>query len=324
MRRESSVLRCALSLCVSLVVASCGDSFEPASSLSTVRILGVRSDTPYVRPGAAFTTEVLAYDARADRSRPMRLYWLEDVCVAPNQGKPEDCYRQLEAKYPRNQDLAARVTEGSRATFVMPAPAPDARSPSSSLPAALVFVAACAGHLELVGSSPGYPSSVPFACVDQGRHLDENDFVFAFMHLYVSSDLTNANPTPSGVTLDGAPLLADRPFSLPHCAAMNIDDCPARKLAVTIGDESQEVNEASSPPGTAAVHLKEQVWSSFFVSSGKLESESLVLFDARRGRTRAAANGYRGPTVPGDVDLFVVTHDNRSGVAFQSFRLKAE
>ncbi|WP_394845110.1 hypothetical protein LZC95_49660 [Pendulispora brunnea] len=322
MRRPFRVLRGALSLCVALLASSCGDEFGPGSRLSTVRILGIRSDTPYVRPGATFTTEVLAYDGRADRSRPMRLYWLEDICFSPTDGKPEDCYRQLEAKYPRNQDLTSRVTEGERNTFAMPADAITAAPQTSSPRLALVFAAACAGHLELVGSAEGYPSSVPFACVDQGRRLDANDFVFAFMRVYVSNDLTNANPMPSGVTLDGVPLPTDRPFSFPHCTVQNIDDCPARKLAVTIGNESQEIDPTSGAPGGAL--LKEQIWSSFFVSSGKLDSESLILFDARHGRTSKAEDEYRGPTVAGNVDLIVVTHDNRSGVAFQSFKLQAE
>ncbi|WP_394835882.1 hypothetical protein LVJ94_03100 [Pendulispora rubella] len=318
MRSGLRIIRNALALCVALVASSCGDEFGPGSRLSTVRILGIRSDTPYVRPGATFTTDILAYDGRADRSRPMHLYWLEDICFSPTDGKPEDCYRQLEAKYPRNEDLSSRVTEGKQMTFAMPADASTGSPPRL----ALVFAAACAGHLELVGSAEGYPSSVPFACVDQGRRLDANDFVFAFMRIYVSNDLTNANPTPSGVTLDRVPLPIDRPFSFPHCTVQSIDDCPARKLAVTIGDESQEVDPTSGPPGGEL--LQEQIWSSFFVSSGKLESESLILFDARHGRTSHAENEYRGPTVPGDVDLIVVTHDNRSGVAFQSFKLKAE
>ena len=92
---------------------------------------------------------------------------------------------------------------------------------------------------------------------------------------------------------------------------------PLLKLAVVIGDESQELDPTSPP-------LREQVWSSFFVSSGKLDSEAVVLFDSRHGRTSKAENDYRGPNVAGEADLFVVTHDSRSGVAFQSFKLKAE
>jgi len=319
--------RAALLLALLAIASSCAEDFESASKLSAVRILGVRSDTPYVRPGATFHAEVLAYDGRANpiaSPRPMRLFWLRDVCLRPS---AEDCYRDLETKYPPNQDLTPLLTEGDHATFTMPADAAPTTSGDSLPTTSILFVAACAGHhLELVGRQAGYPTSAPFACVDSnGRRLGADDFVFAFMRFYVSNDLTNANPTPSGVTLDGVPLSADNPpLTIPRCTRTNIDDCPARKLAVTIGDESQEIDPTSRPPGGEAI-LREQVWSSFFVSSGKLGSEALVLFDARRGRsTGKVENEYRGPLAPGDVDLFVVTHDNRSGASFQSFKIRVE
>lgn len=305
------------------LASSCASTFDPASELTGVRILGVRSETPYVRPGASFTAEVLAHDARPDRSRPMRLYWLDDVCLSPTDGKPDDCYRQLEARYPRRQDLTPLVTEGAQATFVMPSGAIGASPAGPTLPTALVFVAACAGHLEMVGRAAGYPASVPFACVDdRGRRLGADDSVFAFMRLYVSSDLANANPAPGGVTLDGVALPTDRATVLPRCAASSVDDCPALRLAVTIGDESQEVDPTSGPPGGPFV--SEQIWATFFATAGKLESEAVILFDGRNGRTSGSDNEYRVPTAAGDVDLFVVTRDNRSGAAFQSFKLRVE
>lgn len=305
-----------------LCLASCDSAFAPASELSTVHVLGIRSDTPFVRPGATFETEVLAYDGRPDKSRPMRLFWLKDVCYAPKDAMPEDCYRQFGSTYASGQDLTPRLTEGSRASFQMPADGQGTLPRPGTLPTALVFVAACAGHLEFVGSPVGYPGAVPFACVDGGRRLDAKDFVFGFLRLFVSAEQTNRNPAPSGVTIDGVALPVGQPLTLPRCTSADLDDCPARKLAVTIGDEEQEIDPLSAPPGSAP--LREHVWSSFYATAGKLESEALVLFDGRHGRTQKAENEYRGPNVAGDVDLFVVTHDDRSGAAFQSFRLKAE
>lgn len=306
-----------LAMGAALVCGSCKSESTPASLLRSVRILAVRSDTPFVKPGATFTAEVLAYDGRRDKTPPMRLFWLKDVCLSPTDGLPGDCYRSFARSYPVDQDLTPQLTEGTSASFQAPS---ETTGPQAN---ALVFVAACAGSLRFVGISARYPDRVPFGCFDgAGVRRGDDHFVFAFFRVFIASGLTNSNPEPAAVTLDGNPLTSGVPSSIPRCGKADVDDCPARELAITIGDEQQEVDPSSAPPGQAP--QREQVWTSFFASSGKLESETTILFDARRGRLSDTANDYRGPLEAGSVDLFVVTHDNRSGVSWRTFQLTAE
>jgi hypothetical protein len=320
--RATAPIALAALAALALSAASCDGGFAPASELTAVRVLAIRSDTPYVRPGATFTAEMLAYDGRLDPPSPMRLYWLKDVCLSPKGGEPGDCYRRFAGAYATDQDLTPFVDEGRAASFQMPADAGDVEA-GPGLPTALVFGAACAGRLRFVGVAAAYPDRSPFGCFDErGRRVGDEGFVFAFFRLFVSNDLVNANPTPAAVTLDGVPLPANEPFPLAACAAADVDDCPARKLGVAIGDEQQELDPTSAAPGAAP--RREQVWSNFFVSRGKLESEALVLFDGKHGRVPGVTNDFRGPREAGDVDLFVITRDDRSGVTFQAFKLRSE
>src|SRR5262245_51429391 len=69
---------------VLLLIAACGvGDFDPQSKVDAVRILASRADKPYAKPGDAVHVEVLAVDQRADRSRPMTLYWIPFVCMNP-------------------------------------------------------------------------------------------------------------------------------------------------------------------------------------------------------------------------------------------------
>src|SRR5215471_4846300 len=72
---------------VAFVACGVGD-FDPASKVDSVRILALRADEPYAKPGDAVHLEVLAVDQRADRSRPMTIYWIPFVCLNP----PNDAY----------------------------------------------------------------------------------------------------------------------------------------------------------------------------------------------------------------------------------------
>ena len=60
-----------------LPLLACGlQDFEPANSVSGVRIMASRADKPYAVPGDTVNIEVLAYDGRKDKSRAMRISWI--------------------------------------------------------------------------------------------------------------------------------------------------------------------------------------------------------------------------------------------------------
>jgi hypothetical protein len=313
-------------LAVSGLSLGCQSDATPASSLETVRILAVRTDTPYAAPGARVTAEVLGYDGRADQGgRAMRISWLRDLCVAPKDDLVSECYRRMATRYANGQELDSLSTPGALAAFDIPADA-IAQAPRRPGPTqfatAFVFVAACAGSLRWVGARSTYPDEVPVGCFDTaGNRLGATDFVFAHARIFVYADRTNRNPEIDAVKLDGMALSADAPIEIERCSKNSLDDCPERKIEVELPDTASEIDQSGAVPG--APPDREQVWASFFATRSKLKNEAVILFDSRRGRLGKAENTIKGPIDAGDVDLFVVTHDNRSGVSWKKFVLRA-
>jgi hypothetical protein len=74
---------------VALVAAAiaCGPAdFDPSTKLNSVRILASRinDDKAYAKPGDSVEVEVLAFDGRAQKPRPMQIYWIPFPCVNPS------------------------------------------------------------------------------------------------------------------------------------------------------------------------------------------------------------------------------------------------
>jgi hypothetical protein len=326
----SSRLCIIATLVTSAVTAGCGNGLDPASKLAGVRLLAVETDSPFAAPGATVTAQVLAFDGRAEQPEPMRLYWLTEPCLAPGGGRVSDCYRRFSSQYAQGQVLTSAdppaVVEGNTAIFRVPSDAllaavPDRTGVASS--AMLIFVAACAGRLQMVGARPAFPDESPIGCIDASdARLGARDFVFGFARISVFAEEQNLNPVISGLTIDGAPVEEGTPFPVASCPAANADDCPGHQVSVLLPDDTSELDPGSVASGATPNH--EQVWASFFATSGKLDAESVILFDARHGRVANAHNTFRAPASPGDITLFVVAHDNRDGVSWRQLTLQSQ
>ena len=67
-----------------LAVFACGgEGFDPASKVDSVRLFGVKADKPYAKPGETVTLEALFTDARKDKPRAAKLYWIPVLCLNP-------------------------------------------------------------------------------------------------------------------------------------------------------------------------------------------------------------------------------------------------
>jgi hypothetical protein len=60
--------------------------------------------------------------------------------------------------------------------------------------------------------------------------------------------------------------------------------------------------------------LDEQVWVSYYATSGTFKSSTRLINDATRGWNEDNATEFTAPAEPGPVRLFAVVHDNRGGV----------
>lgn len=87
-RRYVSIL-IALALAAMAALFACGgEGFDPASKVDSVRLFVVRADKPYVKPGENVTLEALFTDARREKPRAAKLYWIPVLCLNPR----EDLY----------------------------------------------------------------------------------------------------------------------------------------------------------------------------------------------------------------------------------------
>jgi hypothetical protein len=86
LRRASVVIILAVLAGVAVLAAllACGNTgFDPASKVDSVRMFAVRADKPYANPGETVTLEALTTDARKDRTRTAKIYWIPVLCLNP-------------------------------------------------------------------------------------------------------------------------------------------------------------------------------------------------------------------------------------------------
>jgi hypothetical protein len=88
-RRALSLSAAFVAILALAAIFACGAAdFDPASKVDSVRLFVVRADKPYVKPGENVTLEALIGDARKDKSRAAKLYWIPILCLNPK----EDLY----------------------------------------------------------------------------------------------------------------------------------------------------------------------------------------------------------------------------------------
>lgn len=300
------------------LVAGCGPDFAPASTLRSVRILATVADQPYAAPDAAVTLTTLAGDFSTTTGGGVPLSYFPAPCVNPKNDDAANCYPTLVSGYPAGVDVTPTLAAGDTFTFAVPGDAIATHAPSKGGPpygVVFVFMAACAGHIELVGIDGTYPSAPPFACFDdQHTRLDSHAFVFGYARIYVFEELRNTNPVLLNVTLDGAPLDETAGATLPRCTQSNQDDCPAH--AVDTAVDAAEPDVAASVPGYSA---SEQVWVSYFVTGAAMRDDISILSDARTGMLAKTGNELRAPSIAGDYGLWAVVRDSRGGVAWKHY-----
>jgi hypothetical protein len=234
MLRRASLL--ALSLAA---LASCGNAFEPASSIQSLRILAVRNEEPYPKPGGTASLSLLyfdgskrAFDAQGNRKRKPQVLWLGG-CFDP----PGDLYYGC---FPILAQLFSSLAQGpgAGAGGAPPAPPPGGVNPldyisfnetfklkipediitrrppeeraaieaQGNAPYGLsyVFFAVCGGEIRPVQPSET-PSGLPLGCFDKetNERLGDDDFVIGYFPIYSFEKISNKNPEIDGVQFEG-------------------------------------------------------------------------------------------------------------------------
>ncbi len=302
-------------------------TFDPPSKVESVRILATSADEPYAAPGETVHMQALAFDGRASRVRPMNVFWLPTPCIDPPGDAYYGCFPAFAGAFAPHTDLGPSLVSGTTFSFPMPGDVISAHGSGGAVDPyglAVVFTIACAGHVEYTPTAAGGPpDALPFGCFDDaGTQLGADDFVLAFSLIYSFADRTNANPVIQNVTFQGKAVDPTVGITVDHCTKTNIDDCPTTPLDVVVPASSQELDP--SDLNSNGNVLKEEIYVDYYVTGGKVASDTAVLFDPRGGRLSSTSDAFSAPQASGDYWLWAVVHDNRGGTSWQALPLHAQ
>jgi hypothetical protein len=335
--------------------SGCGEPSERPSEVNTLRVLAVRAETPFARPGTDVGLEMLSWDGSPSAlgtdgtQRSVSRLWLGG-CTNP----PGDSYlaclpflgRVLAELGDQNLALGQVPPEapagwvGWGSTFTAKV-LPDTVSSRAVAPGVvhpygvqMVFFAACAGELRRLTVNP---PAFPLGCFapDTGAELGRDDFDFGFYPLYVYDEVENSNPELSAVRFQGlesgpscspeAPCPEGSHCGssgsclpiVPRCTATDRDDCPSHLLSIEVAKSSAELAiTAQVPPEEAST---ESLWATYHASAGSWEQDARMVNDPGSGWGDKLDGKWRA-NVPesSEVRLWVVVRDNRNGVTWQS------
>ncbi len=292
-----------------LLLSACDAEFDPGSQVSSLRVLAVRADTPFVQPGGSVRLQALSHDPEG-RS----INWAWTACPTPAGSSVEDCLAQV-------RELAADgafpiLAQGEGVDSVdipIPADALDA-IPVQARQQALAGVVsvACPGDLEVLNVD----SRTPFRCTDRdsGAELGLHDMVIGVKKLFLREAEVNQNPVIDSVLFDGEVWPSDEVKEVDACdtTKFDYDDCKpeAHRIAAVLAPDSFEAgtNEFGKS-------FSEQLIVQHYTTDGLFEDEVRVADDSE---THWAARSSASGTT---VTLWFVAHDDRGGVSWTSRRV---
>lgn len=340
---------------LALVFASigCGSSSDHISEVHTLRVLAVRSESPFAKPGTTTPLSMLAFDGsrrakRADGTpRATSTLWIGG-CTNPAGDSFTACQPYL-------HQVIAQIGDDNLAQGTVPANAPPgiigwgqtfeahvATDTITSRPVAegvvypyglqMVFFAYCGGALRRVSQDP---SQFPLGCFDAetGEELGRDDFEFGFYPIFAYESLENQNPILQSFVLAGVesgPGCADSTpcpaayhcgsehLCLPviqRCSAGDADKCDKHRLTVDVPQAS--VERAVVAHVTEADAAPETIWVSYYASGGSFDNAAQMINEPNTGWNDDPAGYWRANTDPNrEVRLWAIVRDNRNGVAW--------
>jgi hypothetical protein len=307
-------MRAARLLVAGVALVACADTFDPSNEVQSVRVLAIRADQPYARPGSTVTLDLLAVDGRTAPKAPMRVGWLPVPCVNPPDDAFYGCFPAF-AALPAGVDLADHLVTGPRFAFTLPADVITSHA-GDTYGVAFAFAVACAGHVEYRPPARGAsPDAVPFACLDDaGNALGPDDFVFTYATVYAFADRTNDNPAIDHLTYAGSAVDPAAGIAIARCTQGALHDCPKAGVDIAVPASSQEVDPTSLDANGAP--LREAIWVDYFVLRSQLAHDTVVLYDARSGAAAGTSDDLYAPQTAGDTHLWAVVRDDRGGVTW--------
>lgn len=336
---------------------ACGAAdFDPASKVDSVRLFAVRADKPYAKPGETVTLEALTTDARKDKPREAKLYWIPVLCLNPSQdlyylcfAPPGDGGREaggtrLIPVGPLADAGAGVATDGGADAGAFGGNNPFASIPtgvdlSPFLPQGPTFSFKLPEDavMEREGSEP-YGLAIVFNILCAGRvEFAARDPSGGGQQVPVLCTDENGQKLPPSDYVIGISRVyarTDRVNTNPVIESLTFegaDVVPAAGITLERCTASKEkdckenkigirVSDSSWEPNPGEVtrdgDLREQIWVAYYSDLGSFSDGARLLFEARQGRVSDSDVKYRAPTAVTDGTLWAVVHDNRGGVSW--------
>lgn len=283
------------------LLGACGGDLENGSQIAKLRLLALRADQPFARPGERVELQLLAADAEA---RPLELALA--TCRNPRSSTVQGCLDALDGPF------EPLVLEDDRFSLDVPHDMLDTLS-AHARPSALfgALLAACPGTLET-----GRTADVPIACRgDDGARLPIERFEIGYKRIFIRSEDRNQNPEILALRWDGEPWPEDRVPEVQACdnaTTRDIEDCP-EALRHAIGVQSSTPERGVDENGTRFV---EQQVVQFYASAGVFERAARVSDESEN-------HWALQPLAAGDIaNLWVVVRDDRGGVSWVSRQVR--
>jgi len=335
MRLHHRVLWALVLSCVAAgaLLMACGPTLERPSSVTGVRIMGVRKSAPYAHPGETVHLQMLWEDGRAELPDEVEIFfgfW----CLNPPGNSYVGCLTTEPSIEPTFEfgvtEFDVEIPEDS----LLESDVPDARPAGS----AFVFYGVCAGEFQVpdLDEEGLEPEDLVPQCVDEnGEQVDADDFVIGYSQIFIYDELRNENPILRGLkqgdeelTVDCIDAACDEPYAVPDlegcedgvlcleaCKDDDVSpfDCPHVSIEAMVDEESVEDDAIAADFGTKQ---EESIWVHYFVDRGAIGSELKLINDAVAGFQKDFSTTLYSPEEPGPVRVWAVVRDNRGGTAW--------
>jgi hypothetical protein len=287
-----------------LFLVACFPSFDPASHVQGLRVLGVKAEPPEVAPGETATLTPLVFDSRGGN---VTIRW--SLCLQaplPGQSVDKGCF---------DTDLGAALTtplgEGPTMQVTMPnVSAAQLGIPDSTGGVYLPVILEVNDGVETVTSVYRLRYSVPQLSFFRNHNPHIDDILIAFDHDAGTKPLGNFE-IHTGDRVNLRALLPDADHELyPQIEGqLEIPD-----LAGGIGDGGIAFFDGGIQLGGLTVHeVPETLRVSWFTNIGRLDPD--VTGAAGKLDTTLYLDKFLVPP-PADIDLYVVVRDDRGGTDF--------
>jgi hypothetical protein len=284
-----------------IALVGCGTDLSDGSQIEKLRLLALRADQPFARPGERVDLQLLAADA-ADRP----LEYAISTCTNPKGSTVDGCLEELDHAF------EPLVVDAGHFAVEIPGDLLDGLGKSARLSAMFgAVVVACPGRIE-----PGETSGVPIVCRDaEGDRSPIEAFEVGVKRIFVRERDRNANPEITRITWDGEDWPEDQVPEVKACAdptTEDIEDCD-KALRHRIRVESTGPESGVDENGT---RFEEQQVVQFYASQGVFERPVRI--------ADAPDNHWAAQRKSGEdtARLWFVVRDDRGGVVWQTRQVR--